>query len=99
MTNEEKYDFVGQMDPVELFHPSNDLVKSNLNSEQCTALSVSEALSAYYNDPGVSVLQKLRENIRLHSRAYEGYATEQYVKVLARRVEVRDQNPEDLEMG
>jgi len=96
--DDEGYDFVGALDPVELFKDSNELVKSKLNSVQCSSLAASSALAEYHRDPSVGVMAVFRQAIRLYSRANDGYATEQYVKVLNRRVDVQDRNPEATEM-
>ena len=93
MSDDDGYDFVGSLDPVELFKDGSEIVKSNLNSAQCTALAASDALAEYYQDSGKNVMDSFRRGIRYYSRAKNGYATEKYVTVLGRRVEVRDQNP------
>lgn len=98
MADDEGYDFVGALDPVELFKDGNELVKANLNTAQCSSLAASSALAAYHEDPSVGVMDVFRKAIRFYSRAKDGYATEKYVTVLNRRVEVQDRNPEDNEM-
>ena len=93
------FDYTDSLDPVELFKKDNELVKSNLSAAQCSALAASDALSEYHLDSTVGVMALFRLGIRNYSRARDGYATEQYVSVLGKRIIVRDQHPEESEMG